>query len=99
MEDVAHLRERLRGLNDSLRLGHLDGTPVGIVTVTEPFGRTPTIAPVTDLLPLYGRLGVRKGYDRHAELFAAGMGIGVLLPEHSDIADEPTRHRHRRATD
>ena len=71
----------------------------GIITATEPFGRTPTIEPVTDGLPLYGRLGLRKGYDRHAELFAAGVGIGVLLPEHSDITDEPTRHRHRRAAD
>ncbi|MFJ6099093.1 MULTISPECIES: SCO6880 family protein [Actinomycetes] len=71
----------------------------GIITATEPFGRTPTIEPVTDGLPLFGRLGLRKGYDRHAELFAAGMGIGVLLPEHSDITDEPTRHRHRRAAD
>ena len=70
-----------------------------IATVTEPLGRVPTIGTVTDTLPLYGRLGVRKGYDRHAELFAAGLGIGVLLPEHSDITDEPTRHRHRRAAD
>ncbi len=71
----------------------------GIATITEPLGRTPTIDPVTEQLPLYGRLGVRKGYDRHAELFAAALGIGVLLPEHSDISDEPTRHRHRRAAD
>lgn len=71
----------------------------GIATVTEPLGRTPTIEPVGDNLPLYGRLGLRKGYDRHAELFAAAVGIGVLLPEHSDISDEPTRHRHRRAAD
>jgi hypothetical protein len=71
----------------------------GIATVTEPLGRIPAIDPVTAQLPLYGRLGVRKGYDRHAELFAAALGIGVLLPEHSDIADEPIRHRHRRPTD
>ena len=66
----------------------------GIYTVTEPLGRHPAIEPVRDELPLYGRLGMRNGYDRHAELLAAGLGIGVLLPEHSDIDDEPLRHRH-----
>lgn len=68
-----------------------------IATVTEPLGRDPVIEPMTAALPLYGRLGIRKGYDRHAELFAASLGIGVLLPEHSVIADEPIKHRHRPA--
>lgn len=66
----------------------------GIYTVTEPLGRHPAIEPVRDALPLYGRLGMRNGYDRHAELLAAGLGIGVLLPEHSEVEDEPLRHRH-----
>jgi|GEM_PF-3790635 len=75
-----------------------------IATITEPLGRTPSISPIShgpedadQGLPLYARLGIRKGYDRHAELFAAGLGIGVLLPEHSQIDDEPIKHRHRPA--
>lgn len=67
------------------------------ITVTEPHGRTPSLDPLRANLPLYARLGLRPGFDRHAELFAAGLGIGVLLPEHGAIADEPIRHRHRTA--
>lgn len=33
IEGVAHLRDRLRGLSDQLRLGSLDGVPVGIALV------------------------------------------------------------------
>jgi hypothetical protein len=35
LEEVAHLRERLTGLQDTLRLGHLDGTPVGVIVVAD----------------------------------------------------------------
>lgn len=65
------------------------------LTITEPRPRTPSVDSVRDRLPLFARLGVRNGYDRHAELFAAGIGLGVLLPEHGDITDEALRHRHR----
>jgi MinD-like ATPase involved in chromosome partitioning or flagellar assembly len=34
LEDVAHLRERLRGLQSSLHLGSIDATPTGIAMVT-----------------------------------------------------------------
>jgi hypothetical protein len=33
LEDVAHLRERLRGLQSSLHLGSIDATPTGIAMV------------------------------------------------------------------
>jgi len=33
---VAHLRERLQGLHDPLRLGAIDGVPVGFVVVGDP---------------------------------------------------------------
>lgn len=67
----------------------------GVVTVTEPHRRVPSIEPIRAQLPLYARLGLRAGYDRQAELFAESLGIGVLLPEHSELTDEPLRHRHR----
>jgi len=35
IEEVAHLRERLLGLQETLRIGHLDGIPVGVVTVAD----------------------------------------------------------------
>lgn len=66
-----------------------------ILTVTEPLGRTPSADALRSRLPLFARLGVRKGFDRQAELFAAGIGIGVLLPEHGEITDDPLKHRHR----
>ena len=65
------------------------------LTITEPRPRTPSVDALRTRLPLFARLGVRNGYDRHAELFAAGIGLGVLLPEHGDITDEALRHRHR----
>ncbi len=34
LEDIAHLRERLRGLQTSLHLGAIDSTPTGIAMVT-----------------------------------------------------------------
>ena len=34
LEDIAHLRERLRGLQSSLHLGSIDSTPTGIAIVT-----------------------------------------------------------------
>ncbi len=34
LEDIAHLRERLRGLQTSLHLGSIDSTPTGIAMVT-----------------------------------------------------------------
>ena len=34
LEDIAHLRERLRGLQASLHLGSIDATPTGIAMVT-----------------------------------------------------------------
>jgi hypothetical protein len=34
LEDIAHLRERLRGLQASLHLGQIDATPTGIAMVT-----------------------------------------------------------------
>jgi len=34
LEDIAHLRERLRGLQASLHLGAIDATPTGIAMVT-----------------------------------------------------------------
>ncbi len=34
LEDIAHLRERLRGLQTSLHLGSIDSTPTGIAIVT-----------------------------------------------------------------
>ena len=34
LEDIAHLRERLRGLQSSLHLGSIDATPTGIAMVT-----------------------------------------------------------------
>lgn len=67
----------------------------GVAVVTEPHGRIPDITPIRDALPAYARLGVRTGYDRHAELFALSVGMGVLLPEHGALTDEPHRHRHR----
>lgn len=70
-----------------------------VVTITEPLHRSPRIDALRSRLPLSARLGVRSGYDRNAELFAAGLGVGVLLPEHSLIDDEPIKHRHRRASD
>lgn len=70
-----------------------------VVTITEPLHRSPRIDALRSRLPLAARLGVRSGYDRNAELFAAGLGVGVLLPEHSLIDDEPIKHRHRRASD
>ena len=34
LEDIAHLRERLRALQSSLHLGQIDATPTGIAMVT-----------------------------------------------------------------
>jgi hypothetical protein len=68
-----------------------------LTTVTEPHARTPSLDAVRAELPLYARLGLRPAFDRHAELFAGGLGVGVLLPEHSELSDEPLRHRHRTA--
>jgi MinD-like ATPase involved in chromosome partitioning or flagellar assembly len=36
LEDIAHLRERLRGLQGSLHLGAIDATPTGIALVAPP---------------------------------------------------------------
>lgn len=69
-----------------------------ILTITEPLGRVPSADALRSRLPLFARLGVRKGFDRQAELFAACIGIGVLLPEHGEITDDPLKHRHRTST-
>lgn len=69
-----------------------------ILTVTEPLGRRPSTEALRARLPLFARLGIRKGFDRNAELFAAGIGVGVLLPEHGEISDDPIKHRHRTTT-
>ena len=33
----------------------------------------------------------RRAFDRNAELFAASLGIGVLLPEHGKVSEHPSR--------
>lgn len=107
--DIAAPRKRLAITYRSTRLadGIDDDDPVvllhtdhlahfgAILTVTEPLGRHPSIDALRTRLPLFARLGIRKGFDRNAELFAAGTGIGVLLPEHGEIVDDPIKHRHR----
>lgn len=42
-------------------------------------------------LPLGARLAARRAFDRNAELFAASLGIGVLLPEHGKVSEHPSR--------
>ncbi|GAA1083324.1 hypothetical protein GCM10009648_22180 [Tsukamurella spumae] len=42
-------------------------------------------------LPLQARVAARRACDRHAEVFANSLGIGIVLPEHGSVAEHPTR--------
>ncbi len=53
LEDIAHLRERLRGLKSSLHLGAIDATPTGIAMVT-PVNQTRGLADAEQLLASAG---------------------------------------------
>ena len=68
LEDIAHLRERLRGLQGSLHLGSIDATPTGIAMVA-PASDTRGLADAEQLLasaglPVRGARHHRRGPAR-----------------------------------
>ncbi|NMD57990.1 SCO6880 family protein [Tsukamurella columbiensis] len=64
-------------------------------TLTDFDAEPSTTAIRSEHLPLGARLAARRGFDRNAELFAASLGVGVLLPEHGTVAEHPSRPYHR----
>jgi MinD-like ATPase involved in chromosome partitioning or flagellar assembly len=107
LEEVAHLRERLVGLRETLRLGHLDGTPVGVVVVTDPRD-TQSAGDTERLLQSSGvpvvSLGAVADDSRAAEVVRTGSDRSIrrslLLRSIHDVAGRLdgllTDARHRR---
>ncbi|SUQ39446.1 hypothetical protein [Tsukamurella pulmonis] len=58
-----------------------------IVTVSEPVQILPSLDGLREGMPLRTRLALRLAYDMQAAMFAGGLGIGVLLPDHTLIHD------------
>ena len=94
LEQVAHLRERLLGLREPLRMGHLDGIPVGVLTVAEPRD-TRSAAEIEQLLRSSGlsvtSLGTIALDENAASAVSAGGGRALrrslLLRSARDVAD------------
>ncbi|MGW4356845.1 SCO6880 family protein [Nocardia sp. NPDC004582] len=58
-----------------------------LITITEPAAHsdTPRIEAITKDIAAQSRLQIRRCYRNQAATFAAGLGIGVLLPEMASI--------------
>lgn len=64
---------------------------VTATTITEYDAEPAATSVRSENLPLAARLAARRAFDRHAELFAGSLGIGVLLPEHGKVTEHPSR--------
>lgn len=93
LEDIAHLRERLRGLQTSLHLGSIDSTPTGIAMVTTA-SDTRGLADAEQLLASAGlpvrALGVIAEDRRAADVLRTESGRNirrsVLIRSLSDLS-------------
>lgn len=93
MEELFHLRERLRTLTDPLRLRDLDGVPVGVAVVTDERDRG-SVADVQKTLDAAGLAATVVGAFVHEPKTAAALRYGIegrfrrsmLLRSAADIA-------------